>query len=498
MMRFTKVVAVVDDAVLQLQGVSDLETVTIGDNQYVFVASEADSTITSFLLRDDQPPQMVDTLEFGAGTGTFSVTQANISIINDQIRLLPSGRLDDEVVTYRIDDNGQFSEPILQTPNGVDISQFYTTFSLEIDGKTFLYVSQTNTQGISSYRMKPNDTFITQPVYDSGSLDYLGDVSAFASVVIRGKTYMFTASALDAGLNRFRVGIHGNLHLRDTVAPSDASGFNLPQALEVATVGGQTFLIMASSGTDSLTVYKVNRRGELSETDHVIDSLNTRFQDASALETFEFNERSFVLAAGSDDGITLFELAPNGTLSVLTTLADDFDTTLNNVTDIEVVFFEGIPNVLVSSGVENGFIQFEIELDQIGANIIGSNAHDTLTGSDLDDIITGFNGTDYLYGGAGGDRIIDGDGRDRLFGGEGADVFQFIDDDKRDFIMDYEKNIDLIDLSLIDGISYIGDLSIKSRPFGAVIFADDHVIRIESVDGERLTVADFTVDDFIF
>lgn len=77
-------------------------------------------------------------------------------------------------------------------------------------------------------------------------------------------------------------------------------------------------------------------------------------------------------------------------------------------------------------------------------------------------------------------------------------MFQFVDDNKRDFIMDYETGIDLIDLSLLEGISYIGDLSIRSRPFGAAIFAGDHVIRVESVDGMRLTVDDFTVNDFIF
>ncbi len=48
MVTFTKVATVVDDAVLQLQGVSDLEAVTIGTDQYIFVASEADNTITSW------------------------------------------------------------------------------------------------------------------------------------------------------------------------------------------------------------------------------------------------------------------------------------------------------------------------------------------------------------------------------------------------------------------------------------------------------------------
>ncbi|MEJ6708910.1 MAG: hypothetical protein QNK92_08955 [Amylibacter sp.] len=43
---------------------------------------------------------------------------------------------------------------------------------------------------------------------------------------------------------------------------------------------------MASAGTSSLTVYSVSANGALFETDFLIDSLDTLFQDASVLESF--------------------------------------------------------------------------------------------------------------------------------------------------------------------------------------------------------------------
>ncbi len=498
MVTFTRIAAVMDDRDLLLQGISDLETVMIDGQPYVFVASEADGTITSFRLREDQTPELVDTVLFGPDTGTFSISQVNISSVGGEIVLLPSGRLDDEVATYRIDATGHFSAPILQTPDGVTIRNFKQTETIVIDGKTFLFVSENGQSGISSFRMKPDDTFNTKRIYDTGSFDFLGDVSAFTSVTVRDKTFLITASAFDAGVNTFRVGQHGNLHLKDSIAPSEASGFSLPQALEAVTVAGNSFVLLASAGSNSITAYSVNRRGELTETDHVIDGVNTRFQDASVLESFTFNLRTFVLAAGSDDGITLFELTPSGTFAFIDILADDFDTTLNNVTDIEVITIGDMPHLLVSSGSENGFTQIELNLEEIGASIVGKRAHETLTGTDLDDLISGMGGSDTLFGGTGDDRIIDGDGRDRLFGGEGADIFQFVDDNKRDFIKDYEVGIDLIDFSLLSNVSHIASLRIVERSFGAVIFAGDEVIRVETIDGNSIDPKSFSADDFIF
>ena len=71
---------------------------------------------------------------------------------------------------------------------------------------------------------------------------------------------------------------------------------------------------------------------------------------------------------------------------------------------------------------------------------------------------------------------MDGKGKDHLYGGAGADIFQFVEDGKKDIIHDYEAGTDLIDLSQIAAASHISSLSIKSREFGAAIFVGEEEI----------------------
>jgi Ca2+-binding RTX toxin-like protein len=496
--NFTVVASVEDTNNLKLQGVSDLEYARIAGDDFLFVASEADSAVTSFQVSQNSAPALRDTIEFSASSGTFAVTQVSVTTVGGEVTLLPMGRLDDDVAIYHIDNAGVFSNAIPQSANGNDIGRFHVSQNLTIDGKVFLFVSEWGVQGISSYRMKPDDTLNTKNSYENNVFDYVDDISAFTTVDIAGKNFLFAASSFDAGLSSFRVGRHGNLHLKDTVAPSDGSGFHLPQALETIAVDGQNYVLMGSAGTDSITVYSVAKNGGLTEVDHLLDSLDTRFEDVSVLESFNYNDRAFVLAAGSDDGITLLELHSGGVLSVISVLADDFDTTLNNVTDIEVVEFGAEVHAFVSSGSENGFTQIEIDLGDLNVSRIGKTAPDTLTGTAGDDVLSGMGGRDTLHGGDGDDRLVDGKGKDHLFGGAGADIFQFVEDGKKDIIHDYEAGIDLIDLSQIAAASHISSLSIKSREFGAAIFVGEEEIRVETDNGLSLTAADFTVDDFIF
>jgi Ca2+-binding RTX toxin-like protein len=369
---------------------------------------------------------------------------------------------------------------------------------VNVAGKTFLFAVERGVSGIASYWMQSGDSFSTKTSYPGTGIDYFDDVSAFASVTIGGQTYLFTASAIDAGINSFSIDQNGALQLTDSVDPGDGFGFSLPQALETLSVAGQNYLIMASAGTSSITVYAVGADGSLTETDHLIDGVGTRFEDASVLATFTYEGRSYILAAGSDDGLTLLELSTSGTLSVIGVLADGFDTTLNNITDIEVVTIGTEIHAIISSDTENGFTQIEIDLADTGVNIIGDQSHEVLNGTTLNDTLSGMAGSDKFFAGDGNDLLIDGEGRDHFFGGAGADVFQFVEDNTLDLIRDYEAGIDIIDLSLITGVTDIGNLTIETRSFGAIITVGGEEIRIETSDGTALTASDFTVDDFIF
>jgi serralysin len=106
--------------------------------------------------------------------------------------------------------------------------------------------------------------------------------------------------------------------------------------------------------------------------------------------------------------------------------------------------------------------------------IIGTQGNDRRTGSDGPDLMDmnggndvayGKGGNDQLLGNAGNDRLYGGNGNDILVGGAGADVmyggngFDRFNFDTRatavDWIMDFQHDVDTIDLSDIDANSRV-------------------------------------------
>jgi len=89
--------------------------------------------------------------------------------------------------------------------------------------------------------------------------------------------------------------------------------------------------------------------------------------------------------------------------------------------------------------------------------LFGGNGNDTLVAGRGNDTLHGGQGSDYMLGGAGMDTLLPGPGRDRLSGGIDADTFVFRFEAEagrgrwRDTILDFERNLDLIDLSEMDG-----------------------------------------------
>ncbi|QPM90506.1 DUF6923 family protein [Pseudooceanicola algae] len=103
----------------------------------------------------------------------------------------------------------------------------------------------------------------------------------------------------------------------------------------------------------------------------------------------------------------------------------------------------------------------------------GGVGNDSLRGEAGDDLLSGGEGTDYLSGGAGADELLGGAGSDKLVGGLGSDVieggagddhlwggewsadeasdtFVFSAGSGKDFVHDFEADIDLIDLTALE------------------------------------------------
>lgn len=116
-------------------------------------------------------------------------------------------------------------------------------------------------------------------------------------------------------------------------------------------------------------------------------------------------------------------------------------------------------------------------------------------GNDQDNEITGNGGNNLLKGEGGADTIAGNRGSDKISGGEAADLFEFATGHGHDVILDFENDLDKLDLSGWKAITGINDL--KSHHLdvlddGVKIHAGDDWIILRGVTKGELDAGDFS------
>ena len=129
--------------------------------------------------------------------------------------------------------------------------------------------------------------------------------------------------------------------------------------------------------------------------------------------------------------------------------------------------------------------------------VTGTILHEDLIGGVNADALDGRGGSDKLFGGLGEDVLADGAGRDFLSGGAGSDRFVLSADNSSDLILDFEDQVDLIDISAW-GATAFSELALSDHKSGRVILRHaKEAVLID--DGSRgLNSTDFSAADFIF
>ncbi|MEM1267075.1 MAG: hypothetical protein AAGI50_13775 [Pseudomonadota bacterium] len=478
-------------------GVSDISLVGVSGTSYLAIGSERDGTLA---ILDPSTETLTSEIALSASSGTEVLTDVDLVDGPSGQRLVTGGRYDDNVGVYEVGAGGTLTQTASVADGSGYLDQISVMSSSVIGGQTYVYAASFGRSGIGAFRLDADDTWIWNGGVVSGSYA-LGDVTALSSARFHGTEFLFAASGVDAGVTTLTLGSDGTM---TPVAVHDSTtGTGLLGLTDLATaeIGSRAFVLAGASETDSLTVLRVSQAGKLSEVDHLVDQSGTRFGGVQDIEVVEHDGRTFVFAAGGDDGVSVFELTYTGKLNHLDTIADDFDTALQNVSAMAVEVVGSIAHVYVGSATDHGVTELLVDLSRSGDEVFGAGAPETLIGTAGDDHLWGRGRDDLIFGEAGDDRLVDGRGNDELTGGPGADVFEFIADGKSDFIMDFEFGVDLIDLTHWEGLYHYSDLTIGTREKGAAIIFGDEIIRLRNPDGtpyDDALIESLGQDDFIF
>ncbi|SFE41916.1 calcium-binding protein [Roseivivax sediminis] len=363
-----------------------------------------------------------------------------------------------------------------------------TVIAAEAGGGTYLYVAPADGAGITGFSLsaagRPGER---QTTSDNGAR-YLDAVADLAVVETGQGTYLYAGSATGNGISGFRIGASGRLGAEAHVGAEDGLPVQTVSALAPAEIGGVAYLIAGASGSSSLTVMRVRSDGELVPTDHVLDTLDTRFQGVGHVETVTVGGHVFVAASGMDEGLSLFRLTVEGKLVHVETLEETGTGMLD-----DLVALAGVPTATgaVFAGRAEGQVGagiFTLDLGTVGR--VARADSGALTGTAGADLLSLVSGSGTIDGGAGDDVLFDGPGSDDLRGGAGADTFLLRHDGRSDRIADVTPGQDRIDLSLWPFLYTLDQIDVRETGTGAILrFAGEELV-LTSASGTTLSAAD--------
>ncbi len=363
---------------------------------------------------------------------------------------------------------------------------------LEFASGDLAVIAQRGVTGVRLFRLDQTGGLTQLGQIADGPKAFLAGVTDIASIAMGADRLVLVASGLENGISSFRISGSGAVEWIDSLGAQSGLAVNGPAAMQLITLAGQDFAILAATGSSTLSVVRINPMGVMFVADQVMDDRSTRFADVAALDMFVAKGRAFVVAGGTDAGLLVLELLPGGHLIPFASFALETGAGLAAVTALETRVLGDEVTLYVVDARGDRIAQFGLSLTNLGPRLDGP------TGGNLDDRVLGGAGADTLSGGAGSDWLHDGGGLDVLTGGAGADVFVLAKDSQADRITDFQIGVDRIDLSDWGRIYSRDALTILATATGADISYGTERLILTSANGGGLLPTQFSDADFLF
>lgn len=475
-----------------VSGICDLEIVVQGGKTYLFSATRAGGGVLA--LEVGPALTLLDQEIIAPGLTLPAEATVETVVINGTTHLIVTGANQAGVNAFGISATGTLNAPI-QLPGSLS-GAISAQAVLQIGGATYFYAARTGESTIYTYSVAANGTMtlLGSKVLDSAHPGV--DIGSMIPVTVGGQRFLVSLSLEADVVRAFPVGANGALGNATAVGAPQGLGINEPSAVEVVEMGGTTFLILGSTNSSSISVIGLAADGTMFVTDHVIDTLDTRFQGVQALAVAQVGDRVFILAGGGDDGLTVMTLMPDGRLLTCGQLLGGPGVPIDNITALTAQVVGGVIELFIATE-GTGITRLQIDPGTLAPIQTGTLSAATLTGTTGGDMILGGDGTEQILGDAGNDILTDGRGTDTLFGGAGADIFVLTADGEVDRIADYQFGIDKIDLSAWGPIHSLAALTITATLTGAIITYGDEVLELVTPNGLPLVPGLFQLTDFI-
>lgn len=482
---------------LERSRITDLDILDNNGVPFLISATRYDGVLQSWQIAGGSLA-MVDELVFDGGDAPGLIGSVTEIRTATGTGVLVGGGADGALQVVGLDGDGSLA---LSTPLetlSADMAAFQHGVSVLLDdGHQAVYGGVAGQAGIANLTFSATGTLISSRTFLTPDGGHSDQVAATAALHIGGQDFIFTADTTQNAVVSWAVSNTGELSVSDHVGVDDGLWINAPSAMQTATIGGSSYLILGSAGSNSLSVMEVGPDGSLILRDHLLDGLASRFAGVTALEVVVHGGQTFVIAGGSDDGISVFVLLEGGHLVSRAHIADSTEMGLDNVSAIAARGREDGLDIFVASSSEPGVTHLWYDAGPTGTTTTAVLAGGLLAGTAGNDILQGHDGDDLIVGDAGDDILRDGDGSDTMTGGEGADLFVLSRDGKTDIITDFTVGEDKLDLSLWPMLRDASQLTFTIQSYGMDVIYGDELLIVRSADGEMIDYRDLTNADLI-
>ena len=435
-------------------------------NGQVTLASDGGQGVVTLTTATNQTATLAHSVPIGANAPSQNVTLGGrvITVSDRDLAAVLNSRSDSSLA--------------LHSGNSGRYSDRFEAVHVQTGNANLVVLADSSGNGLATFQIASDGTMVEQNQLAAQQAAFTDQISALSVMTVGGKSFVLAASASNHSITAYAVSANGTLSPTSTLGAQQFLPIATPQDMATVSFQGQNYVVLASAGTGSLTVLTLDSAGVLSPVDQVTDSLNTRFQGALVLETFTHQGNAYVIAAGQDNGLSLFRFLPDGQLVHLDTIADQLNTPINSITDIYVDIIGGDVQLFTVSGSEAGIGHFTLSL--------------STTSSAQADVLFAQDTGQALNGGAGDDLLRDGAGVDQLTGGTGADTFMLIGDGGTDHITDFELGQDRLDLSHWAGFTHGQQLTVTSTATGAILSFNNEQLVVDSANVIALPQTDLS------
>ncbi len=467
-------------------GFSDAQIILHNGQQWLSASSADADEILSWQVSDTT--SQMQTTDVAGGPGLSTQRALQNGSLDGQDVLWSFGSNDQGFTAYTVNQSGGL-DPVL---NGGLGQGAILSLVHDISGPQDLIYTTTRERGeIDIWQRTGAGITLWQSLPTAQSPSGFDNL-LLAQAQIGSNLFILSVSSTSSTINSYAKDSLNGLVLRDTIGSQNGFGVAAPSAIEVVEFQGETYAIVAASGTSSISVLNISATGMIEARDQVVDDLNSRFAGISELEIVSAGTQVFVLASGQDDGVSLFTLLPGGRLVHLESREGTQDAPIDDLTSLTALYEDGILHLYTTSEAASAIDAWTVNVDP-GLVSHAPSTGGTLTGSSQNDILVGSDSADHLNGSIGRDILYDGDGFDTLTGGAGEDIFILSADGVRDRINGFEVGLDRIDLTSWGRIYSKSSLQFQELGNGIrITFGDE---RLDVISSAFTTITEDMLSD---